>query len=235
MKYRRVILKLSGEVFGGRRGIGLDGKILRRVAKEISDVARQGVQIGLVIGGGNFFRGARNELAIIERTTGDDIGMLATVMNALAFRDFLKAEAVTARVMCALEMPKVAERFCARNADDYFSSGEVLIFAGGTGNPFFTTDSAAALRAAETSADLVLKATNVDGVYSADPDTNPKAKLFKKLSFKECVRRRLAVMDMTAFELCASNNIPVIVFNLGAKGSIARAISGEAVGTVISG
>ncbi|MBN1515575.1 UMP kinase [Candidatus Sumerlaeota bacterium] len=233
--YRRIVLKLSGEVFGGRRASGLDGAVLRRVAKEIARAAALDAQLGIVIGGGNFFRGARNELAPIARTTGDDIGMLATAMNALAFRDFLRHAGLKAEALSAIEMPKIMDRFSVRRAEELFAQGATLIFAGGTGNPHFTTDTAAALRAAEIGADLLLKATNVDGVYSEDPSKNPKAKRFERLSYAQCLNKRLGVMDMTAFELCQSNKIPIIVFNLTQAGGIERAIAGEAIGTYVGG
>lgn len=233
--YSRIVLKLSGEVFGGRRASGLDGAVLKRIALEIARVSKLDVQIGIVIGGGNFFRGARNSLSPIARTTGDDIGMLATAMNALAFRDFLRHAGLRAEALCAIDMPKVMDRYSIRRSQELFERGNVLIFAGGTGNPYFTTDSAAALRASEIDADLLLKATNVDGVYSEDPDKSPNAKQFKRLTYAQCLKKRLAVMDMTAFELCQNSNIPIIVFNLKQPGGIEHAILGQAIGTYVGG
>ena len=231
--YRRVLLKLSGEVFGGRGGQGLSGRMLGQLADEVKAVHTLGVQLGIVIGGGNFIRGGRNKLEAIRRTTGDDMGMLATVINALAFRDFLNDRGLNAEVLSALEMPKVAERFTARTADAKLAEGAILIFAAGTGNPFFTTDTGAALRALEVKADLYLKATNVDGIYSSDPDHNPKAKRFDTLSYQSCLRRRLGVMDTAAFELCAKGQLPFIVFDVREKGNILKAVRGEKIGTYV--
>ena len=231
--YRRVLLKLSGEVFGGRDGQGLSGRMLNQLAGEIQAIHELGVELGIVIGGGNIFRGGRNELSVIQRTTGDDMGMLATLINSLALRDFLSGRGLPVEVLSALEAPKIAERFTARAACAKLAEGTILIFAGGTGNPFFTTDTGAALRAREVSAELLLKATNVDGIYSSDPRRDPKAKRFSTLSYASCLRHRLGVMDQAALELCAAGEIPFIVFDVRKKGNIRKVLQGETIGTYV--
>ena len=234
--YSRILLKLSGEALDGASGQGcIDFETVGRFADEIAAAAREGVQIGLVVGGGNIYRGARGAANGPDRPTGDYMGMLATVINALAVQGALEARGVDTRVMSAIEMPPVAERYIRRRAMRHLEKGRVVICAAGTGNPFFTTDTAAALRASEIDAEVLMKATNVDGVYDADPKVNPDAKRFDSLSYTETLTRNLRVMDATAISLCRENKLPVIVFDLNAPGSIFRVLHGESIGTLVEG
>jgi uridylate kinase len=234
--YTRILLKMSGEALQGPSGgSGIDFGTVGRFADEIADVAREGVQVGLVVGGGNIFRGAKAAETGLDRPTGDYMGMLATVINALAVQAALEARDVQTRVMSAIEMPPVAERYIRRRATRHLDKGRVVIFAAGTGNPFFTTDTAAALRANEMGAEVLLKATNVDGVYDADPKTHSEAKRFESLSYTEALTRNLRVMDATAISLCRENRLPVIVFNLNTPGNIHRVLHGEPIGTLVKG
>lgn len=231
---RRVVLKLSGEAFADPAlGYGIEPAIVRRVADEIAVVAAEGHQIGIVVGGGNIFRGLSSAAEGMERANADYMGMLATVMNALALREALEGAGAAARVQTAIRIEEVAEPYIRLRAIRHLEKGRVVIFAAGTGNPFFTTDTTAALRAAEIGAAVVLKATKVDGVYDADPVREPAARLFAELSYREVIERGLRVMDTTAITMCLENDLPIRVFNISVPGNIARAVRGEAVGTLV--
>ena len=232
-KYKRILLKMSGEALAGEAGFGIDPKVLDRMAVEILQITALGVQVGMVIGGGNLFRGALLNAAGMERVTGDHMGMLATVMNALAMRDSLERAKVPTRVMSAIQMSGVVEHYDRRAAIRYLDSGDIVIFSAGTGNPFFTTDSAACLRGIEIDADLVLKATKVDGVYSEDPKNNSKAKKFSQLTYDEVLEKRLGVMDLTAICLCRDHKMPIKVFNMYRPGALLDNITGNSSGTLI--
>jgi uridylate kinase len=232
--YSRILLKLSGEALLGQQDYGVDPEVIKRIAEEVLQVTRMGVQVGLVIGGGNIFRGAGLAEAGMDRVTGDHMGMLATVINALAMQDALESEGVFARVMSALTIHEVCEDYIRRRAIRHLEKGRVVIFAAGTGNPFFTTDTAASLRAIEIGADVLLKATKVDGVYSADPLKDPDARLFDALSFERVLVDNLKVMDATAIVMCRENNLPLRVFNLNDPGALIRLVRGEAVGTAVA-
>lgn len=232
LRYRRILLKLSGEALAGN-GNGIDPAILDRFAWEIHELIKASVQIGLVIGGGNIFRGAGLAAAGMDRVTGDHMGMLATVMNALAMQDALRRLGTEARVMSAFPIGAVCEPFSRERALRHLDRGHAVIFAAGTGNPFFTTDSAAGLRAIEIGAEVMFKATNVDGVYSADPKKDPSATRFDRLSYDEALRRNLMVMDHTAIILCRDHNMPLMVFDIHQQGNLLRAVRGEAVGSLV--
>jgi uridylate kinase len=232
-KYKRILLKLSGEELMGDEGFGIDPKVLDRMALEIGQLVGIGVQVGLVIGGGNLFRGAALSAAGMERVTGDHMGMLATVMNGLAMRDALDRNNISARVMSAIPMSGVVEHYDRRRALGYLSSGEVVIFSAGTGNPLFTTDSAACLRGIEIDAELVLKATKVDGVYSADPFKTPDAELYEQLTYDQVLDKKLEVMDLTAICLCREHNMPVRVFRMSKPGALLSIVVGGNEGTLI--
>ncbi len=232
--YKRILLKLSGEALGGRAEFGLDPERAAAIAAEVADVLSRGVQIGVVVGGGNFFRGGRDLSAQLERPTVDAMGMLATVINALAFADLLRAAGAQAEVMSAVQMEPLAPRFDRSKAVAALQAGRAVVFGAGTGNPYFSTDTAAALRAVEIGAELVAKATNVDGVYDKDPKQHPDAVRYEKISYAETLERGLGVMDAAAVALCRDNRMPVRVFNLNTPGSIARAAAGEPVGTLMS-
>ncbi|WP_119394944.1 UMP kinase [Salinibius halmophilus] len=234
-KYRRILLKLSGEALAGSKAMGIDPKVLDRMALEIGQLVGIGVQVGLVIGGGNLFRGAELNQAGLDRVTGDHMGMLATVMNALAMRDALERANIRTRVMSAIPMRGVVEDYDRRTAIRYLNQGDVVIFSAGTGNPFFTTDSAACLRGIEIEADLVLKATNVDGVYDADPRKNPDAKMYTQLTYNEALERQLGVMDLTAVCLVRDHQMPVRVFNMNKPSALIGVMTGENEGTLMSG
>ncbi len=229
--YRRVLLKLSGEAFMGNANFGIDPQVMSRMAQEIQELVSWEVQLGLVIGGGNIFRGAG--LTNIERVPADTMGMLATVMNGLAFQDALKKCDIKAHVLSAIPMNTVCEAYTQRQALSYLTKGHVVIFVAGTGNPYFTTDTAASLRAIEIKADLMIKATKVDGVYSADPQIDPTAQHFSHLTYNDVIHRKLAVMDTTAVVLCRDNNMPLRVINMGKNGALSRAIKGIDEGTLI--
>lgn len=232
-KYNRVLLKLSGEALMGTLQFGLDPRVLDRIAQEVSETLQLGVQIGIVIGGGNFCRGIQLSEAGMDRVASDHMGMLATVMNALALQDALERARILTRVMSAISLEGVCERYDRREAIRHLQKGQIVIFSGGTGNPFFTTDSAASLRAIEIDADIVLKATKVDGVYSADPMRNKEAVLYEKLKFQEAVERELAVMDLTALCLCRDHHMPIRVFNINKVGALWRVVTGENEGTLV--
>ena len=232
-EYKKILLKLSGEALAGDAGFGIDPKVLDRMSLEIKQIIELGIQVGMVIGGGNLFRGAHLSAAGLDRVTGDHMGMLATVMNALAMRDSLERNNVLTRVMSAIQMSGVVEQYDRRTAIRHLNSGDVVIFSAGTGNPFFTTDSAACLRGIEINADVVLKATKVDGVYSDDPRNNPKATKFSRLSYDEVLEKKLEVMDLTAICLCRDHEMPIKVFNMQRPGSLFDNISGLSDGTLI--
>jgi uridylate kinase len=231
--YRRILLKLSGEALLGEERCGIDPQLLGRLADDVADSARNGLQIALVIGGGNIFRGAALAAGGMDRVTGDHMGMLATVMNALAMQDALEQRAVPTRVMSALKINQVCEDYIRRRALRHLDKGRVTIFAAGTGNPFFTTDSAASLRAVEIGADLLIKATKVDGVFSDDPLTNPNATFYKRLTYDQAIAERLQVMDTTAIVLCRDNGIPLRIMNIYEAGALARVAAGEDIGSLV--
>ncbi|MBN2057937.1 MAG: UMP kinase [Candidatus Saganbacteria bacterium] len=233
-RYKRILLKLSGEVFGGQQKYGIDLEILKVLAEEIKSVKKLGVDIAVVVGGGNIFRGVSGAVKGIDRATGDYMGMLATVINSLALQDALERADVPSRVQTAIEMRAIAEPFIRRRAIRHMEKGRVVILAAGTGNPYFSTDTTAALRAAELDVDVVLKATKVGGVYDKDPMVHKDAKKFKKLSHMTLIQRRLRVLDTTAASLCMENRIPIIVLDLTASGSIKKAVQGREVGTLIT-
>ena len=233
--YRRVLLKLSGEVFGGENGIGVDINVMRDVAKQIKDVVKGGVQLAVVVGGGNYFRGAELQQVGMDRARADYMGMLGTVMNCLALQDFLEKEGVDTRVQTAITMGQVAEPYIPRRAIRHLEKGRVVIFGAGAGMPFFTTDTVAAQRALEIGSEaLLLAKSGVDGVYSADPKKDPKATKFDDISYNEVLSKSLAVADAAAFSLCRENNLPIIVFDLLSNGNIGRAVRGEKIGTLVS-
>jgi uridylate kinase len=231
--YRRILLKLSGEALMGDGDFGIDPKVMGRLAGESRDLVAAGVQLALVIGGGNIFRGAGLSSGGMDRVTGDHMGMLATVMNALAMQDALAKLGVPARVMSALSMPAVCDDYSAREARRHLDAGRVTLFAAGTGNPYFTTDSAASLRAVEIAADCLIKATKVDGVYSADPKKDPSAVFYPRLTYNQALREGLAVMDATAIVLCRDNGVPLRVMNMNEPGALMRLIRGEPVGSLV--
>ena len=230
-KYKRVILKISGEALAGSQKFGLDEAMLNMVAKEIKSIVDLGIQVAVVVGGGNFWRGRTSKS--MDRATADYMGMLATVINSLALQDAMEAIGIPTRVQTAIEMKEVAEPYIRRRAITQLSKNVVVIFAAGTGNPFFSTDTTAALRAAEIEADIILLAKKVDAVYDADPETNPSAKRFERLSHKDLLDQRLGVMDSTAASLCMDNQIPIHVFGLNEPGNVLKAIYGEPIGTII--
>jgi uridylate kinase len=232
LKFRRILLKLSGEALAGAAGYGLDREVCGRVASEIAGVSRRGVEIGIVIGGGNILRGA--SAGGIPRVTADTMGMLATVMNSLALAAFLEQAGCGAKVLTAVSVEGAGEYFTAGKALEYLAAGSVVIIAGGTGNPFFTTDTAAALRCAEIGAEVLLKATKVDGVYDSDPVKNPKARRLACITHAEAIGRNLKVMDATAFSFCRENNIPIIVFKLAETGNLLKCIEGKKVGSIVT-
>ena len=232
-KYNRILLKLSGEALSGTADFGIDPKILDRMALEVKEVVDLGVQVGMVIGGGNLFRGASLHEAGMERVTGDHMGMLATVMNALAMRDALERANIATRAMSAIQMTGIVEQYDRRSALRYLNAGDVVIFSAGTGNPFFTTDSAACLRGIEIDADLILKATKVDGVYSSDPSLDLSAVKFDKLSYDEVIEKRLGVMDLTAICLSRDHRIPIKVFSMQRPGALLDNVVGKKDGTLI--
>jgi len=232
--YRRVVLKLSGEALAGRQGYGIDPEILARIAEEIREVVDLHVQVAVVIGAGNIYRGIAASAGGMDRATGDYMGMLATVINALALQDAIEKAGVPTRVLSAIEMRAVAEPYIRRRAIRHLEKGRVVVFAAGTGNPFFTTDTAGALRAVEIGAEVILKATKVDGIYTADPDKDPSAVKLPRVGYIEVLNRGLAVMDTTAISLCMDNKLPIVIFDLTRRGNIRRIIMGEPVGSIVS-
>jgi uridylate kinase len=231
--YRRIVLKLSGEALAGSQGYGLDPPVLVRIGAEVREVTELGVQLAIVIGGGNIFRGVAASAGGMERATADYMGMLATIINALALQDALEKAGCQTRVLSAIEMRAVAEPYIRRRAIRHLEKGRVVIFAAGTGNPFFTTDTAGALRAVEIGADAILKATKVDGIYSADPARDAGAERLPRVTYIEVLNRGLAVMDTTAISLCMDNKLPIVVFDLTRPGNIARIVCGEPVGSIV--
>ncbi|MCW5980737.1 MAG: UMP kinase [Bryobacteraceae bacterium] len=232
-KYERVLLKLSGGVLAGDAQFGIDGERLQSLAAEVAEVARAGIQLGLVVGGGNFFRGVTAAARNMDRVTADHMGMLATVINALALQDALERQDIAARVMTAIEMHEVAEPYIRRRAVRHLEKGRTVIFAAGTSNPYFSTDTAATLRALEIRAQIVAKATRVEGVYDKDPEKHPDAVLYPEVSYHEVLSKSLQIMDASAVAMCRDNNLPILVFNLNASGNIMRVSMGEPIGTLI--
>ncbi len=231
--YQRVLLKLSGEALMGNLGYGIDPAVVQEIASEVAEVIASGVQIAIVVGGGNIFRGVKGAARGMDRATADYIGMIATVMNAMTLQDALERTGVPTRVQTAIAMQEVAEPYIRRRAIRHLEKGRVVIFGAGSGNPFFTTDTTAALRAAEISADVIFKATKVDGIYDSDPLLNPHAKRYQSLNYAHVLAADLRVMDSTAIALCKENNIPIMVFDLTVRGNIRRAVMGEHIGTVV--
>jgi len=232
-KYKRIVLKLSGEALAGNRGYGIDHDVLTSISRQVVEVVEQGVQVGIVVGGGNIWRGVAGSAQGMDRATADYMGMLATVINALALQDALEKENMGTRVMSAIEMKEIAEPYIRRRAIRHLEKGRVVIFAAGTGNPYFSTDTAAALRSAEIEAEVILMAKKVDGVYDSDPVTNPEAQKFTDLGYIDVLNKGLGVMDSTAASLCMDNGIPIIVFDLTQEGNILRAVMGEDIGTYV--
>lgn len=235
LKYKRILLKLSGEALMGNKGYGIDAATVDYMAREIKEIVSLGVEISIVIGGGNIFRGVEGSLEGMERASADYMGMLATVINALALQNALEKYDLPTRVQSAIEMRELAEPYIRRKAVRHLEKGRIVIFAAGTGNPYFTTDTAAALRAMEIGADVIIKGTKVDGVYSSDPVKDPKAKKFARLTYMEVLNKGLGVMDSTAVTLCMDNRLPIVVFNLRGKGNIRKIVEGKNVGTIVRG
>ncbi len=234
LRYKRVLLKLSGEALAGERGFGIEPSVVDRITDEIGSIVEMGASLGIVIGGGNIVRGAMASKEGMDRVQADYMGMLATIINALAVQDLLETKGVETRVMTAIRMEEVAEPYIRRRAMRHLEKGRVVLFAGGTGNPYFSTDTAAVLRAIEMESDVVIKATKVQGVYTADPAKDPDAEFISSISFQEVVTRELAVMDAAAVALCKENQLPIIVLNLSDRGAVANAIRGERIGTLVS-
>jgi uridylate kinase len=232
--FKRILLKISGEALAATQGFGVDTTRIHEVAAELAEVQNLGIQMAIVVGGGNFFRGVADQARNMDRVSADHMGMLATVINALALQDALEKQHVYTRVQTAIEMNQVAEPFIRRRAIRHLEKGRVVIFAGGTGNPYFSTDTAASLRAMEIKADAILKATKVDGIYDADPMKVPDAKKFDTLTYMDVLKQGLKVMDSTAISLCKDNNLPIIVFNLNQHGNIRRVVLGEKIGSLVS-
>jgi len=232
--YHRILLKLSGEALLGTQGFGVDPAMSKRIAQEIHDVNAMGVQVAVVVGGGNFIRGVAASALGIERVVGDHMGMLATVINALALQDALEKSGTHTRVVTAIEIREIAEPFIRRRAIRHLEKGRVVLLAAGTGNPYFSTDTAAALRAMEIKAEVILKATKVDGVFDADPQKVPDAKMFAEIKYLDVLSKRLAVMDTTAISLCMDNNLPIVVFNLNVPGNLLRVVMGEKIGSRVA-
>ncbi|MGN6386172.1 MAG: UMP kinase [Verrucomicrobiota bacterium] len=233
-KYRRILIKLSGEALGDEQGCGINPEAIHDMARQIREVRDLGVGVVIVVGGGNIFRGLQGSEKGIERATADYMGMLGTVINALALQDALEKQGVPTRVQSAISLAQVAEPFIRRRAVRHLEKGRVVIFGGGTGNPYFSTDTTAALRAAEIGADVILKATKVDGIYDSDPKKNPKAQRYEQITFLEALQKQLKVMDSTAFSLCLDNKMPIIVFNMFDDNNLARVVQGEKVGTLVT-
>ena len=234
MKYKRILLKLSGEALMGNKQFGIDNNRLMQYAEEIKEIADLGAEIGIVIGGGNIFRGVQAERGGMERTQGDYMGMLATMINSMALQAALESVGLYTRLQSAIEMKQIAEPFIKRKAVRHLEKGRIVIFGSGTGNPFFTTDSAASLRAIEIDAEVILKGTRVDGIYDQDPEKNASAKKFDTITFDEAYEKNLKVMDMTAFTLCKENELPVIVFNMNKTGNLKKVITGKEIGTLVT-
>lgn len=234
-KYKRILLKLSGESLMGDKSFGFDTSVLGLYAQDIKSITELGVQVAIVIGGGNIYRGMNEAETGIERAHGDYMGMLATVINGMALQAALEKIGVYTRLQSAIKMEQIAEPYIRRRAIRHVEKGRVVIFGAGTGNPYFTTDTAGSLRAIEIKADVIMKGTRVDGIYSADPEKDPTATKFNKITFQECISRKLNVMDMTAFTLCMENDLPIVVFDMNKPGNLRRVVTGEKVGTLVSG
>ena len=233
-EYKRILLKISGEALSGGKGYGIHNSILTHLSNEIKNIHELGIEIAIVVGGGNIFRGIEGTNLGVDRATGDYMGMLATIINSLALQNALEKNGLDTRVQTAIEMRQIAEPYIRRRAIRHLEKGRIVIFGGGTGNPFFTTDTAAALRAIEIEADILLKATNVDGIYNKDPNKFSDAKKFDRLTFSEAYEKNLKIMDLTAFSLCKDNNLPIIVFNLFKAENLKKIINGEPVGTIVN-
>ena len=233
MQYKRILLKLSGESLMGDGEYGIDPKMLSKYANEINIIVKKGVEIAIVIGGGNIYRGIQSEGAGFDRVQGDHMGMLATIINGMALQSALESMDVDTRLLTAIRMDQVAEPYIRRRAMRHLQKGRVVIFGGGTGNPYFTTDTAATLRAIEVEADIILKGTRVDGIYSSDPEQNPSAKKYELVTFDEVIEKKLSIMDLTAFTLCHENNLPIKVFNMNTEGNLTKVCKGENVGTLV--
>lgn len=234
MKYKRILLKLSGESLMGGQQYGLSTEVLTSYAKQIKAAAESGVQIGIVIGGGNIFRGLSGVTKGFDRVKGDQMGMLATIINSLALHSALEGEGVKARVLTSIRMEPIGEYYSKAKALEYMNAGEIVIIGGGTSNPYFSTDTASALRGVEIEADVMLKGTRVDGVYTADPEKDPTATIFDTITFDEVYKRGLKVMDLTAFTLCKENNLPILVFDMDTEGNLAKVLSGKEIGTIVN-
>lgn len=234
LNYKRIVLKLSGESLMGEKSFGIDSEVVEKIAVEIQKVAKLGVEIGLVVGGGNIYRGLSARKQGIDRVTGDQMGMLATVINSLAIQNSLEKKGILTRVQTAIRMEEIAEPFILRRALRHLEKKRVVIFSAGTGSPYFTTDTAAALRAIEIKADVIIKGTRVDGVYDSDPEKNDRAKMYKELSYLDVLEQDLRVMDLTAITLCQENNLPIKVYNMNRKDNLLRLVKGENIGTLIS-
>ena len=235
MKYKRILLKLSGEALMGAKDFGIDHSRLYKYAQDIKEIQEAGVEVAIVIGGGNIFRGVQEENSAIDRVQGDYMGMLATVINSMALQSALEGAGVKTRLLSAIKMEQIAEPFIKRRAVRHLEKGRVVIFGAGTGNPYFTTDTAAALRAVEINAEVILKGTRVDGVYTADPEKDANAQKFDNITFKEVMDKELSVMDMTAFTLCQENKLPIIVFDMNQPGNLRKVLVGEEIGTIVEG
>jgi uridylate kinase len=233
-KYKRILLKLSGESLMGSKSFGLDPEVIEKYAKEVKSIVDQGVQVAVVIGGGNIYRGMNESETGIERAHGDYMGMLATVINGMAMQAMLEKLGVYTRLQSAIKMEQIAEPYIRRRAVRHLEKNRVVIFGAGTGNPYFTTDTAGSLRAIEVGAEVILKGTRVNGIYTADPEKDPTAKKYDKISYKECIEKNLKVMDMTAFTLCMENNLPIIVFDMNEAGNLQKVVMGEEIGTLVS-
>ena len=233
MKYKRILLKLSGESLMGDKQFGIDNARLKQFSNDIKEILELGTEIAIVIGGGNIFRGVQAERGGMERTQGDYMGMLATMINSMALQSALEADGMDTRLLSAIKMEQIAEPFIRRKAMRHLDKGRIIIFGSGTGNPYFTTDTAAALRAIEMEADVILKGTRVDGIYTADPEKNPNATKYDNLTFDEVYEKELSIMDMTAFTLCKENNKPIIVFDMNAPGNLKRVVEGDKIGTLV--
>jgi uridylate kinase len=233
MKYKRILLKLSGESLMGNGEYGIDPKMLSKYANDINAIIKKGVEVAVVIGGGNIYRGIQSEGAGFDRVQGDYMGMLATIINGMALQSALESISIKTRLLTAIRMEQVAEPYIRRRAMSHLQKGRVVIFGGGTGNPYFTTDTAAVLRAIEIEADVILKGTRVDGIYSDDPEKNPSAKKYESISFDQVLQKKLSVMDLTAFTLCQENNLPIKVFNMNVEGNLTKVCEGKNVGTLV--
>ena len=233
--YRRILLKMSGEVLAGQRGFGVDPAVINNLAGQVKSVVDTGIQVGIVIGGGNFFRGISIESTGLDRVSGDYLGMLGTVMNSVAFQNALERKGLETRVLSAISVTQLAESYIRRRAIRHLEKNRVVICAGGTGNPYFTTDTASVLRGIEMGADLIMKGTKVDGVYEEDPKINPQAKKYQRLTYEEVIEKKLRVMDLTAITLCMENGLPIVVFNIQKEGNMLDAALGSPVGTIVMG